>query len=42
MSQYLPPYEKSSKDIKVELYLSNYATKDDLKDITHVDTISYA
>ena len=42
MSQYFPPYENSSEDIKVELDLSNYATKDDLKDITHVDTSSYA
>ena len=29
MSQYFPTYENSSKDIKVELDLSNYATKDD-------------
>ena len=42
MSQYFPPYENSSKIIKVELDLSNYATKDDLKDITHVDTSSFA
>ena len=41
MSQYFPPHENSSKDIKVELDLSNYARKDDLKDITHVDTSSY-
>ena len=42
MSQYFPPYENSSKDIKVELDLSNYATKTDLKNITHVDTGSFA
>ena len=42
MSQYFPPYKNSSKDIKVELDISNYATKDDLKHITHVDTSSYA
>ena len=42
MSQYFPPYENSSKIIKVELDLSNYATEDDLKDITHVDTSSFA
>ena len=42
MSQYFPPYENSSKDIKVELDLSNYVTKDDLKDFTHVDASSYA
>ena len=41
-SQYFLPYNSSSKNIKVELDLSNYATKKDIKDITHVDTISYA
>ena len=42
MSQYFPPYNNSSENIKVELHLSNYATKTDLKDINHVDTSSYA
>ena len=28
---YYPPYNNSSKNIKVELDLSNYATKDDVK-----------
>ena len=42
MSQYFPPYENSGKSIKVELDLSNYVTKSDLKDITHVDTSSFA
>ena len=42
MSQYFPPYENFSKDIKVELDLSNYATKNDLKVITHVDVSSFA
>ena len=42
MSQYFPQYESSSKSIKVELDLSNYATKDDVKNITHVDITSYA
>ena len=42
MSQYFPPYNNSSENIKVELDLSNYATKKDIKDITHVDTSSYA
>ena len=42
MSQYIPPYNNSSENIKVELDLSNYATKKDIKDITHVDTCSYA
>ena len=42
MSQYFPPYGSSSKNIKVELDLSNFATKDDDKNITHVDVSSYA
>ena len=40
MSQYFPPYNNSSNNIKVELYLSNYAMKDDVKNITHVDVSS--
>ena len=40
-SQCFPPYE-SSNNIKVELDLANYATKDDVKNITHVDVSSYA
>ena len=39
---YYPPYRSSSNNIKVELDLSNYATKDDAKNITHVDVSSYA
>ena len=42
MSQFLPPYNNSGENIKVELDLSNYTTKKDIKDITHVDTGSYA
>ena len=42
MSQYFPPCKKSSGDINVKLDLSNYATKDDLKNITHVNTRSFA
>ena len=42
MSKYFPPYNNSSENIKVELDLSNYATKKYIKDITHVDTSSYA
>ena len=42
MSQYFPPYGSSSKNIKVELDLSNYATNDDAQNITHVDVSSYA
>ena len=40
--QYFPPYGSSSNNVKVELYLANYATKDDVKNITHVDVSSYA
>ena len=42
MSKYFPPCNNSSENIKVELDLSNYATKKDIKDITHIDTSSYA
>ena len=42
MSTYYPPYKNSSNNIKVELDLANYATKDDVKNITHVDVSSYA
>ena len=42
MSQYFPPYYNSSGNIKVELDLSNYATKEDVKNIMHVDISSYA
>ena len=41
-SQYFPPYGGTSNNIKVELDLSSYATKDDVKNITHVDVSSYA
>ena len=36
MSTYYPQYKSSSNNIKVELDLTNYATKTDLKNITHV------
>ena len=42
MSQYYPPYRSSSNNVKVELDLTNYATKTDLKNITHVDVSSFA
>ena len=42
MSQYYPLYKSSSNNIKVELDLTNYATKNDLKNITHVDVSTYA
>ena len=42
MSQYFPPYKSSRGDIKVELDLSNYATKTDLKNVTRVYVSSFA
>ena len=42
MSKYFPPYNNSSKNIKVELDLSNYATKKDIKDITHFAASGFA
>ena len=41
MSTYYPPYKSSSSNIKVELDLINYATKTDLKNITHTDLSSF-
>ena len=41
-SQYYPPYKSSSNNIKVELDLSDYATKKDINDITHVDVSGFA
>ena len=42
MSTYYPPYKSSNQNIKVELDLPNYASKDDVKNITHVDVTSFA
>ena len=42
MSTYFPPYNNSSENIKVELDLTNYATKKDIKDITHIDASGFA
>ena len=41
MSTYYPPYKSSSSNVKVELDLTNYATKTDLKNITHIDVSSF-
>ena len=41
MITYYPPYKSSSNSVKVELDLTNYATKMDLKNITHVDVSSF-
>ena len=43
MSQYFPqPYEPFGGDIKVKVDLSNYATKTDFKNISHIDASSFA
>ena len=43
MSQYFPkPYEPFGGDINVKGDLSNYATKTDLKNVSHVDVSSFA
>ena len=43
MSQYFPkPCEPFGGDISVKVDLSNYATKADMKNISHVDTSSFA
>ena len=43
MNQYFPkPYEAFSEDINVKVDLSNYATKADIKNISHVNTSSFA
>ena len=44
MSQYFPkPFKSHFGDsIKVKIYLSNYATKRDIKNISHVDTSGFA
>ena len=43
MSQYFPkPYEPFGGDMNVKVDLSNYATRADIKNISHVDTSSFA
>ena len=43
MSQYFPkPYESFVRNINVKVDLSNYATKADIKNITHPDTPGFA
>ena len=43
MSQYFPkPYEAFSGNIKIKVGWSNYATKADIKNISHIDTSSFA
>ena len=42
MSRHFPPYRRSRRNIKVELDLNSYATRTDLKNVTHVDVSSFA
>ena len=43
MSQYFPkPFRSFGANIKVKVDLPNCATKTDLKNVTHVDTSSFA
>ena len=43
MSQYFPkPFRNFAGNINVKVDLSNYATKTDLKNVTHVDISSFA
>ena len=43
MSQYFPkPYEPFVGDMNVKVDLSNYATKPDIENISHVDNSSFA
>ena len=43
MSQYFPkPYEPFGGNINVKVDLSNFGTKNDITNITHVDTSSFA
>ena len=43
MSQYIPkPFRSFGENINIKVHLSNYATKTDLKNITHIDTSSFA
>ena len=43
MSKYFPkPYQPFGRDINGKVHLSDYATKTDIKNISHVDTSSFA
>ena len=43
MIQYFPkPYEPFGGDINAKVDLSNYATKADIKNISHIDTSNFA
>ena len=42
MNEYFPKPQSHEENIKVKIDLGNYATKEDIKNITHVDTSSFA
>ena len=42
MTEYFPKQNSLGGNVKVELDLPNYATKTDLKNVTGVDTSSFA
>ena len=42
MSEYFPKPSSHEKNIKVKIDLTNYATKADINNITHVDTSCFA
>ena len=42
MTDYLTDYNPGNSNVKVELDLKNYGTKEELKKITHVDTNNIA
>ena len=42
MSEYFPKPLSHEENIKTKIDLSNYAAKEDIKNITHVDTSNFA
>ena len=42
MSEYFPKPLSHKENIKVKIDLTNYATKEDIKNITHIDNSSFA
>ena len=42
MSQYFPKPSSHEENVKVKFDLTNYGTKEDIEDITHVDTSNFA
>ena len=42
MNEYFPKPSSHAENIKVKIDLINYATKEDIKNITHVDTSNFA